>query len=155
MTQLFKSLYLLLLTEECWCNSMNQFWFTLSQYSFVHGLSYISLIFNNAECRYSFGWQDGVVRDAPNSFIQHRKLICPACCQVSDVVFKIFVWRVSLICECLTLISSTYPARLAFCYYLNSGRWKCHSAKQGKGWIENLLQPFPVSFLFLFPRENT
>uniref|UniRef100_A0A8D0EKG8 Uncharacterized protein n=1 Tax=Strix occidentalis caurina TaxID=311401 RepID=A0A8D0EKG8_STROC len=58
---------------------------------------------------------------ALNSFIQHQKLICPVCCQVSDVMLKTYIWRVSLICYYLTLIRSIYPARSVFCYYLYFG----------------------------------
>lgn len=48
---------------------------------------------------YSLGRQDVGVRDVLNSFVQHWKLVCPVCCQVSDVVFKIYILRVSLICD--------------------------------------------------------
>lgn len=154
-------------TEQCWCNPMNQLWITLFQHLFMHNFLYANLIWNAAGCS-TFSWQTGCWCKRGSEklcTIPEINLSCllPALrCYVQNLI--------SLICKHLTLIRPIYPTVSVFCNYLNfgdrcrtgwkekrqrkQGRWKWHSTKQGKSWIENPYQIFPISFLFLFPRKD-
>lgn len=168
MSQIIKRLCLLLLTEQCWHDSMNQLWFTLSQYSFVHNLLYLSLILNDAECP-PFSWPTGCWCERCSEQLCTTLEINLSCllsglrCCVQNLYSEGFFNL-----RCLTLIRSMFPARPVFCYYLNfRDRWITGGKGKRQRKPKEMKMPLQKTeegldresiishFLFLLPREDT